>query len=166
MNQIYHRRKIEPFYTVWIGIVDEFQENYIDLENIKFLNLIKYMNGNELKILKNLEGNYLCWIDHYNMDKEIVPMDTMFLSVRYKCDKTNLFLDIPKEFFMDKNVLFSKEFIKWWIDYRVGNRVHYNSGYTLEIMDDNLDCFVLNSQQYVLLGKNGNNKKYTIVQRK
>lgn len=172
VNQWIHGRKIEPQTTDWIGFIDRVKEHFVDLEDMEYERLIKYIRGVEYKILRRcttletVDEKYVCWLFE---SKHIYPLrfiEPVFLSVRYRFKKTDVFFDIPKEFLVEHNHLFTEEFVRWWIEYRIGWFIPYHSSYTLDILDSDLDHVTLTSQQYIVLEPDASNqKKYKVVNR-
>ena len=196
---VYHLicgRKMEPHTTDWIGFIDRRKEHFVELEDMEYERLIKYIRGVEYKILRmctyksptksaiisdksncchalfKCEGvkkdgeKYVCWLFESKHVDSFRLIEPGFLSVRYRCEKTDVFFDIPKEFLVEHNQLFTEEFVRWWIEYRIGWFVSYSPSYTLDILDSDLDHVTLTSQQYILLETDSSTqKKYKVVNR-
>ena len=108
----------------------------------------------------------MCWLFESKHVDSFRLIEPGFLSVRYRCEKTDVFFDIPKEFLVEHNQLFTEEFVRWWIEYRIGWFVSYSPSYTLDILDSDLDHVTLTSQQYILLETDSSTqKKYKVVNR-
>ena len=196
VNHLICGRKMEPHTTDWIGFIDRRKEHFVELEDMEYERLIKYIRGVEYKILRmctyksptksaiisdksncchalfKCEGvkkdgeKYVCWLFESKHVDSFRLIEPGFLSVRYRCEKTDVFFDIPKEFLVEHNQLFTEEFVRWWIEYRIGWFVSYSPSYTLDILDSDLDHVTLTSQQYILLETDSSTqKKYKVVNR-
>lgn len=166
VNHLICGRKMEPHTTDWIGFIDRRKEHFVELEDMEYERLIKYIRGVEYKILKKDGEKYVCWLFESKHVDSFRLIEPGFLSVRYRCEKTDVFFDIPKEFLVEHNQLFTEEFVRWWIEYRIGWFVSYSPSYTLDILDSDLDHVTLTSQQYILLETDSSTqKKYKVVNR-
>jgi len=93
----------------------------------------------------------------YNLDlsSPLIPSKHQFISIRYKHPKMNddLFIDIDKEYYYAYNELLSPIFIKRYLEYQP-NIFEFDMNYELEIIDNDVNTFIINSKQYILLVEN------------
>jgi hypothetical protein len=84
----------------------------------------------------------------------IKPSSTRLLSVEYFATPTSvpLVLQFPKNMYMIDNELFSPGFVRRALEYH-DDPFDFDLGYTLKIMDSELNIIEINRRQYILLGE-------------
>jgi len=90
----------------------------------------------------------------------LVPCKFSFLSIQYThplMDET-IYIDLDKQFYYSKNEILSPLFIQRCLEYQPAN-YHFDMDYELHIIDNDIETFSLNSNQYILLSET----KYEIV---
>lgn len=90
--------------------------------------------------------------NEFFMHLPLVQSKHQFISVKYSHPrmKEPIFIDIDKEYYYAYNELFSPVFIKRYLEYQP-LEYEFDMNYELEIMDNDINTFVLTSKQYVLL---------------
>lgn len=91
------------------------------------------------------------------MDTELplVPSKHRLISVKYKHPNMDepIFIDIDKEYYYTNNEILSPLFIKRYLEYQ--HLIYdFDMNYELEIMDNDINTYVINSKQYILLADN------------
>jgi hypothetical protein len=171
----FHGIKSEPISPLWISIFtlnEKFQstETYTIIENsvneILLKNFKSFIEENTVEN-SNIENLYtfktpayiLCNITN-RFEKEDVkyivePSDVKFLNIEYlhKDMIEPIEIKIDKNYFQVGNELLSKSFILRHNQYQ-NNFFMYGDDYVVKVMDDKINEFTLNSDQYVLLEKN------------
>lgn len=113
------------------------------------------MNVNNKYIYKICNKNNYGLTNNHNFENSRVR----FLTVEYITKNKNITLELNKNLYYVGNEILSSVFIKRLLEYQV-NSYSFDMDYTLKIMDNNIDTFVLKNNEYILLEKNG----YSIIQ--
>ena len=85
----------------------------------------------------------------------LVPSKHRFISVKYKQSNMDepIFIDIDNEYYYTNNEILSPLFIKRYLEYQ--HLIYdFDMNYELEIMDNDINTYVLTSKQYILLADN------------
>ena len=85
----------------------------------------------------------------------LVPSKHRLISVKYKHPNMDesIFIDIDKEYYYTNNEILSPLFIKRYLEYQ--HLIYdFDMNYELEIMDNDINTYVINSKQYILLADN------------
>jgi len=90
--------------------------------------------------------------NEFDISLPLVQSKHQFISVKYSHPrmKEPIFIDIDKEYYYAYNELFSPVFVKRYLEYQP-LEYEFDMNYELEIMDNDINTFVLTSKQYVLL---------------
>jgi hypothetical protein len=82
----------------------------------------------------------------------LVQSKHQFLSIKYTHPnmKDAIFIDIDKEYYYAYNEILSPLFVKRYLEYQP-LIYDFDMDYELEIMDNDINTFVINSKQYILL---------------
>ena len=75
----------------------------------------------------------------------------LFLAVQYVCESTNVFLELPRAFFVPGSEILSKEFILWWLEYHYTGRFHFNRTYKINLTDFHLNFFSIGYDEFLVL---------------
>jgi hypothetical protein len=83
-----------------------------------------------------------------------IPCNYCFLSIKYTNPlmKTPIYIDIDKEYYYKNNEILSPLFIKRYLEHQSLN-YYFDMNYVVEILDDNVQSYIINSNQYILLGE-------------
>ena len=83
-----------------------------------------------------------------------MPSKHRFISVKYKQSKMDepIFIDIDNEYYYAYNEVLSPLFIKRYLEYQP-MIYDFDMDYQLEVMDNDINTFVLTSKQYILLAE-------------
>jgi hypothetical protein len=102
----------------------------------KYINRI-FFNKNEAKIETELP---------------LVPSKHRFISVKYTHPNMDepIFIDVNTEYYYANNEILSPLFIKRYLEYQP-LIYDFDMNYELEIMDNDINTYVINSKQYILL---------------
>jgi hypothetical protein len=114
----------------------------------QYVNTIYYKN-------KTVSINDL--VDSVNITE---PSTVSFLSIKYTHPimKTEIFIDLPKEYYYANNEILSPFFIKRFLEHQSLN-YHFDDDYVVEIMDNDIQTIELRKNQYILLRES----TYTVV---
>lgn len=84
----------------------------------------------------------------------LVPSKHRFISVKYKQSNMDepIFIDIDNEYYYAYNEVLSPLFIKRYLEYQP-MIYDFDMDYQLEVMDNDINTFVLTSKQYILLAE-------------
>jgi len=157
----------------FIGEEFNYNETYEFVNTDDILDPLKEMSDNISSIVEStnntLEGMITMKIDEkyinrifFNknepkMDTELplVPSKHRLISVKYKHPNMDepIFIDIDKEYYYTNNEILSPLFIKRYLEYQ--HLIYdFDMNYELEIMDNDINTYVINSKQYILLADN------------
>jgi hypothetical protein len=157
----------------FIGEEFNYNETYEFVNNDDILDPLKEMSDNISSIVEStnntLEGmitmkigeKYINRIffnkNEPKMDTELplVPSKHRLISVKYKHPNMDepIFIDIDKEYYYTNNEILSPLFIKRYLEYQ--HLIYdFDMNYELEIMDNDINTYVINSKQYILLADN------------
>jgi hypothetical protein len=112
-------------------------EGMITMKNgEKYINRV-FFNKNESKM---------------DTDLPLVPSKHRFISVKYTHPNMDepIFIDIDNEYYYANNEILSPLFIKRYLEYQP-YVYDFDMNYKLEVMDNDINTYVLTSKQYILL---------------
>ena len=117
----------------------------------------------ECLIVMNVDNKYIykiCNKNNYELtnNHNFEISRVRFLTVEYITKNKIIALELDKNIYYVGNDILSSVFIKRLLEYQV-NSYSFDMDYTLKIIDNNIDTFVLKNNEYILLEKNG----YSII---
>jgi hypothetical protein len=117
----------------------------------------------ECLIVMNVDNKYIykiCNKNNYELtnNHNFEISRVRFLTVEYITKNKIITLELNKNIYYVGNEILSSVFIKRLLEYQV-NSYSFDMDYTLKIIDNNIDTFVLKNNEYILLEKNG----YSII---
>jgi hypothetical protein len=139
-------------------------------ESIKYLNQFS-KDIMETMILLKMEDKYICYLYYKNNDNintfkldeniffkpTIQPLhksNVKFLSIEYNHPKLEkpISIELTNEYYYVNNQILSALFINRYLKYNEKDYC-FDMDYTINIMDDNLNIFTINSNQFIFLDK-------------
>jgi hypothetical protein len=136
----------------YVDILKESCDSFLSIVS----NAINVFEGMITMKIGNQYINRVCFNNtkptDFNISLPLVQSKHQFISVKYSHPrmKEPIFIDIDKEYYYAYNELFSPLFIKRYLEYQP-LEYEFDMNYGLEIMDNDINTFVLTSKQYVLL---------------
>jgi hypothetical protein len=87
-------------------------------------------------------------------DLPLVPSKHRFISVKYTHPNMDepIFIDIDNEYYYANNEILSPLFVKRYLEYQPLT-YDFDMNYELEVMDNDINTYVLTSKQYILLAE-------------
>jgi len=164
-----------------------FKRKYVNviITFIKNGNEVKECNIDQLKLYKDTINNYdlILYKDiHTTSDKyryNILRLDKYRISnkyfnynisnvrfadiqIIYKSNKYSV--DFSKDnYYINGNILFDKEFVKWYLNSAYGILIDDKEEYTCTIMDQNINCICLDSSNKIVLEKDSYRVESSII---
>jgi len=177
-NQLYVCEFSNPSYK-WQNIEDYQFINYSDSQTITYASFIKSFNlasyllsTNDFNPLYNDNLLFGKYFDTYvsrvqynniiqlkNKDEFAIPSNVSFLSIELQFPYAKINMELDKSFLFINNELFSKTFLKRYLDYN-NIAVPFTNDYTVNIMDSNINMITIKPDEYMRLNK----LDYSIVQ--
>jgi len=117
----------------------------------------------ECLIIMNVDNKYIykiCNKNNYELtnNHNFEISRVRFLTLEYITKNKIITLELDKNIYYVGNDILSSVFIKRLLEYQV-NSYSFDMDYTLKIIDNNIDTFVLKNNEYILLEANG----YSII---
>ena len=115
-------------------------------------------NMNESMVTMKIDNQYINNIfpkngEHvFELSLPLMPCKFQFLSIKYshKYMSNDIYIDIDKNYYCDKNEILSPLFIKKYLEHQPIN-YHFDMDYTIDIIDNDVTTFSLKNNQHILL---------------
>lgn len=170
-NQLYVCEFSNSSYK-WRNIEDYHFINYNDSQTITYASFIKSFNlasyllstntfnplYNDNLLFGKYFDTYVSRVQYNNMiqlknkDEFVHPSNVSFLSIELKFPYAKINMEIDKSFLFINNELFSKTFLKRYMDYN-NIVVPFTNDYTVNIMDSNINMITIKPDEYMRLNK-------------
>lgn len=153
---------IESFDLI-IDYKDELNTEELINNKLTNINFGKYISGmkkvNELYMIK-YKNNYIFRMTSYKLcNHNVLSVNTlincfMIITFENKDIEETIDILIPQNHFIEKNEILSLSYLKRYFSYQELS-FPFSTNYTLNILDSNLNSFIIDSKQYILLLKDG-----------
>ena len=170
-NQLYVCEFSNSSYK-WRNIEDYHFINYNDSQTITYASFIKSFNlasyllstntfnplYNDNLLFGKYFDTYVSRVQYNNMiqlknkDEFAHPSNVSFLSIELKFPYAKINMELDKSFLFINNELFSKTFLKRYLDYN-NIVVPFTNDYTVNIMDSNINMITIKPDEYMRLNK-------------
>jgi hypothetical protein len=166
-------RNVEPIYSEWINVSllgynsgkSEYfyKEEYLQIKSIDDCGITPFIENIQVEpifisslIIIKTDNLYTYRVNSYNIliENGNNLSDVRFLSVEYSHPKmiNPLYINLSKNHFLIGNQILSFVFVLRYLKYNFAqNDYVFDDDYIINIMDDNINMFDLNSTQYVEL---------------
>ena len=106
-------------------------------------------------VRKKIDDKVFCKrVENFNIDKlDFTHIDKQFLQIEYKQGDTTIELQEHMEYFYLKdNKILDNIFLKWYLKYWYN--IELEPDYKLHIIDNQINIFILEPNQYIVFGEN------------
>lgn len=157
---IYHSRNLIAYLCKYIHYKLSYNSNYLITYNYKNNKIVRkklenYKSEDTLSIVKTKTDNVVLYHRifsnaHENNFKTPVISNHNILSIVIKIDNKEYDFDINL-FSVVNNKILDKAFVYWYIKYKYNTDC--NDNYAVNIIDNNINTFIIDKRHYILLEK-------------